>query len=118
MVITASIRGGADMLDRAQLEQEISNVTQSLLSYGPEKVILFGSAARGDVHEGSDLDLLIIKKTSRRFIDRIGDVLAYIESSIPVEPVVYTPEELDRMIEGKNEFVLQALREGRVLFEQ
>ena len=40
--------------------------------YNAEKLILFGSYARGDFNEGSDLDVVLIKDTNRRFIDRKG----------------------------------------------
>ena len=43
--------------------------------YGPiEKIILFGSAARGDDDEYSDLDLILIKETSKRFVERLVEV--------------------------------------------
>ena len=51
--------------------QEIEQVMQDLAAYGPEKVILFGSAARGDVDEYSDIDLIVIKETDKRFVQRL-----------------------------------------------
>jgi hypothetical protein len=52
------------------------------------------SLARGDFHQGSDLDLIIIKETSKKFPDRIEEVLGYVPGGIAVEPRVYTPEEI------------------------
>ena len=54
---------------------EAENLIQSLLQkllaqYQPQKVILYGSYAYGNPHPNSDIDLLIIKDTSERFIDR------------------------------------------------
>lgn len=48
----------------------------------------------------------------------IGIVLRLCEFDIPVEPLVYTPAELERMIEQGNDFVLTALREGKVVYER
>jgi predicted nucleotidyltransferase len=43
---------------------------QLLTSYAPQKVILLGSYAYGTPRRDSDIDLLIIKETSERFLDR------------------------------------------------
>jgi predicted nucleotidyltransferase len=39
--------------------------------YEPEKIILFGSLARGDTHEWSDIDLIIVKDTNARYGERV-----------------------------------------------
>jgi predicted nucleotidyltransferase len=44
----------------------------------------------GVILTDSDIDLLIIKDTDRKFVDRIADVLAILEVDVPVEPLVYT----------------------------
>ena len=41
----------------------------------PEKLILFGSAAQGEIHEWSDLDLVVIKRTDKPLLERIEEVL-------------------------------------------
>lgn len=95
----------------------MNRILDALREYGAQKVILFGSFARGDYHATSDLDLLIIKPTSRRFLDRIGDVLMLCDYSIPLEPLVYTPEEIDRLLAEGNTFIETALAEGIVFYE-
>jgi predicted nucleotidyltransferase len=87
-----------------------------LEQYGPiEKIILFGSYARGDTDEYSDLDLILIKKTQQRFIERLV--------SVPLLPVhadvfVYTPEEFEQMKENENPFIMSALESAKVLYER
>lgn len=100
-----------------EFREELARVLVGLRRYRPQKVILFGSFARGDYHAGSDLDLLIIKETKRPFVERIGEVLAFCDYSIPLEPLVYTPEEFARMCEEGNPFIEQILREGRIIYE-
>ena len=95
----------------------MNRILDALREYGAQKVILFGSFARGNYHTASDLDLLIIKQTSRRFLDCIGDVLMFCDYSIPLEPLVYTPEEIDRMLVEGNTFLETVLREGIVVYE-
>ena len=84
--------------------------------YGPvEKIVLFGSAARGDADEYSDLDLIIIKKTEMPWVKRLV--------SVPLLPVhadvfVYTPEEFKIMKEHENPFIMSALQSAKVIYSE
>ncbi|MFH1417687.1 MAG: nucleotidyltransferase domain-containing protein, partial [Planctomycetota bacterium] len=46
------------------VERELDRIVTRLRTLDPERVILFGSFARGDFHEGSDIDLMVILNTS------------------------------------------------------
>ncbi|MCX8070872.1 MAG: nucleotidyltransferase domain-containing protein [Candidatus Binatia bacterium] len=59
-----------------------------------EQVYIFGSFARGEEHEGSDIDLLIVGRIPGRMVERIGEILR--RTDLPIEPIVLTPEELER----------------------
>jgi predicted nucleotidyltransferase len=72
------------------------------------EVYLYGSFARGEIHEGSDIDLFIIGDFPERFFDRIGKVLDL--TDLPVEPLVYTKEEFDEMKSSGNPFITEALK--------
>ena len=88
-------------------------------AYDPLRVVVFGSFARGDTHEGSDLDLIVVKETVERFFDRIGRVRdACADIAIDVQPLVYTPAELEEMLVSGNSFLETALAEGVVAYEQ
>ena len=87
-------------------------------AYDPEKVVLFGSMARGNVAEWSDLDLLIVKETTESFLDRSVRVALLCRAMVGVDYLVFTPSELAQMIERGNPFILNALQEGRVLYER
>lgn len=109
----------AEQAWRTRLQQAVGEaVRQIVAGYDPERVILFGSVARGDVHEDSDIDLLVVKRTDRPFLRRIDEVMALIDVAVPVQPLVYTPEELDRLIREGRDFIRTALAEGRVLYER
>jgi len=105
-------------ISRQALEAELDGIVRCLHHYAPQKVILFGSFARGDYNAGSDLDLLIIKETEQPFIERSADIWRVCPSSLPIEPLVYTSGELARMIEDDNPFIKQVLSEGIVIYEQ
>ncbi len=93
---------------------EIVNIL--LDKYGPiEKIILFGSAARGETDEYSDLDLIVVKKTGKNFVQRLVEV--------PLLPVhsdvfVYTPEEFEQMKENENPFIMKALESHKIIYEK
>lgn len=100
---------------RAQIERLKGRI---ITNYDPEKIILFGSLARGDYHELSDIDMIVIKRTRKRFLERIGDVLSLNDTQMHLECFVYTPEEFSKMIEEENPFIEEALKSGVVLYEK
>lgn len=73
-----------------------------------EAVYLFGSFARNDVHEGSDIDLMIIAETDLPFCERIGKVLEM--TRLPVEPIVYTSQEFLEMQRSGSQFIHEILK--------
>jgi hypothetical protein len=89
-----------------------------LRGYQPERIVLFGSFARGDFHEDSDVDLLIVKDTTESPLRRMGAVLDYCESDIAVEALIFTPAELESMLRRGSSFLQQALAEGRTVYER
>ena len=97
---------------------QVNQLVADLLPYGPEKVILFGSAARGDADEFSDIDVIIIKDTDTRFVQRLQEAGSYLTIPIRVDLFVYTHEEIDAMLEEDNPFIQSALRDGKVIYEK
>lgn len=101
------------------IENKITRATERIIKgYSPQKIIMFGSCARGDNHEGSDLDLIIIKNTEDEFLKRLDDVLDCCTGEIGVEPLVYTESEIKRMRIQGNDFIETALEEGKVVYEK
>lgn len=104
--------------------QDIKMVIQRILQkliveYVPQKVILFGSYAYGTPKPDSDIDLLIIKETSERFIDRwvmVQRILTGTHRSLPVETLVLTPEEIKNRLAIGDQFIEQILEKGNVLY--
>ena len=82
----------------------------------PRRVILFGSHATGQADEYSDVDLIVVYETDKRFLDRLGELYALWDLPIAVDMLAYTPEEFDRM-RVESGFVADAVEHGRVLFE-
>jgi len=89
-----------------------------LKQHGVKRAIIFGSLARGDESRRSDLDLIVVQETEKRFLDRYDDLLPAIVAVVPerdVDLFIYTPQELEVM--AKRDFIARALREGKVIYE-
>jgi predicted nucleotidyltransferase len=83
----------------------------------PERILLFGSWARGTATRRSDLDLFIIWNTASPPLERVGQVLALLQDApLPIEAIVYTPDELEQR--SSSPFIRRVLSEGRVLYER
>lgn len=94
-------------------------VDRILKGYKPKKVVLFGSYAYGEPTEDSDIDLLIIKNTDKRPIDRwleVKRLLRDISRTVPVAPLVYTEKEIEQRIAIKDFFIEEILEKGDVLY--
>lgn len=82
------------------------------------RAILFGSRARGEASRRSDVDLILVQRTDRRFLDRYDRLLYELNLALPdvaVDALIYTPEELEQM--ARRRFMATALREGQVIYE-
>lgn len=99
-------------------EKEIESITAQIIEkYKPEKIILFGSAANGELGSGSDVDLLIIKRDSPKYgADRIRELSKIIDRNIPVDFLVYRPEEFEKRLKMGDPFLKAILKEGKLLY--
>ena len=88
-----------------------------LQSYDPERIILFGSRARGEADQYSDYDLIVIKRTDRPFLDRLRYMVPYLRQiTRPADILVYTPEEFEHMGDTGLGWIVR--QEGVTLYER
>jgi predicted nucleotidyltransferase len=83
-----------------------------------QKAILFGSIGRDTQTRKSDIDLMIIMKTNKRFFNRFDDfneILSLVRDR-SVDMLIYTPEELDKI--SHRPFIKKILKEGITIYEQ
>jgi len=71
---------------------------------GVEAAYLFGSVADGTAGPWSDLDVLIVKRTDTAFLDRALEFLDLFDLGLPVDILVYTPEELEAQLQSGSGF--------------
>jgi len=87
--------------------------------FQPDKIILFGSRARGQAEPDSDADLLIVMRvdgSKRKQAVQIDLALEGIP--IPIDLIVVTPEEVDKYRDAIGTIIYEAVREGKVLYER
>ena len=79
----------------------------------PDRIIMFGSRARGDAHSDSDVDLLVVKSdvpSRREIADKI--YVKLIGIPVPIDVVVVTPDDISRYTEGAGTIIPAVLKEG------
>ena len=108
------------MPDILETRTPLDRMIQRLVAaYAPQKVILFGSYAWGQPAADSDFDLLIVKETADRFLDRlwtVRQILAGERQEVPLEVLVLTPHELaDRLVLG-DQFLTEIVEKGKILY--
>ena len=100
------------------MQSELENIIKQIIEkYKPEKVILFGSAARGELGPHSDLDILVIKRDTPYFgADRVRELSKMIKRDIPVDFLIYRPEEFEKRLSMGDPFLKSIMEEGKVLY--
>jgi uncharacterized protein len=104
----------ARSLDREEIDEIVRRVVTAA---DPERIILFGSAARGELGRNSDIDLLVIKAgdyAKREVSHRIRQSLRGLGEAFDV--VVATPEDIERYGDCFALVYYAALQEGRELY--
>jgi hypothetical protein len=111
-----SVLRRVDLERREEILRGLERLVRRLQETLPlEQALLFGSFATGKIHEGSDIDLVLVGRFTERFHERIFRVLELNDENLPIEPLCYTPDEFEAMIREENPFILEVLRTGKKL---
>jgi uncharacterized protein len=104
------------MIEKDKISEIVNKI---IFGYNPEKIILFGSYATGNPDENSDLDLFVVKETDLPRPDRTVELRKMIYGSmVPIDLIVFTPEEVEASKNNKFSLVYAVLNTGKTLYER
>lgn len=112
--------GGRDASIPAEIKKLLNEAVQKLTrDYHPEKIILYGSYAYGHPTPDSDIDLLIVRETDKKRVDRFVEVNRMLYRPgrrVSISPLVYTPHEIEQRVSLGDDFIREILTRGHVLY--
>lgn len=105
-------------MNQVIVERKIQKIADKIAKqFKPDKVILFGSYAWGKPHADSDVDLFIVKETDQSKIERGQEIERILwNSGMPVDALVYTPEETQKRLDIEDFFIQNILTKGKILY--
>ena len=98
-------------------EELKKTIVSSYKKLNPVKIILFGSWCRDEEDKYSDVDIIVIYETKKRFLDRLKELYLMWDIPVAFDILAYTPKEFDKMLKEKNPFIETINREGEVIYE-
>ena len=98
------------------LKIELERVKSKLIELGALKIILFGSAVRGELDITSDIDLIAVIESKKSFINRLTDYYKEIQPK-EIDLLIYNPKEFKRM-KNENLFIQHVLKKGEIIYER
>jgi predicted nucleotidyltransferase len=103
------------VLSEETLQELVRRIVEAA---APEEIVLFGSAARGQMGPDSDVDLLVVKscKNRREVARAIYRQLVGVAPGLPKDIIVVTPEDVERDRDTIGYIIRPALRDGRVVY--
>src|SRR5438552_16046280 len=85
--------------------------------FGPERIILFGSYARGEATTDSDVDLLMVMRCRGKTYEKEFKIRQAIRAPFPLDLIVRTPGEMARGVSWNDFFITDIVANGKVLYE-
>lgn len=104
-------------VDRATIQAIAQLIVER---FDPEQIILFGSHARGEAGEHSDVDLLVVLRADAGRLQRGNPIRRAIAERfvLPVDVIIRSPEVLARQRHDPYSLIHKVLKEGNVLYER
>ena len=102
------------MVCEAEIQAFVDKVVEE---FSPQRVILFGSHARGDATPDSDVDLLVIMPTIKRTVQQALEIRKRVSCHFALDLLVRTPRDVKERLALRDCFLGSIVTEGRTLYE-
>lgn len=102
-------------MDRKQIDDFAGEIASR---FSPEKIILFGSWARGQAYAGSDVDMLVVLDHTGRNVDKAFEIEDAIDPRFALDLMVRTPTDIQRRIAMNDYFIREIVEQGQVLYDR
>ena len=100
------------------LQEAIDEVVHQIAEkFEPQKIILFGSYARGNPRPESDVGILVVMETPLKESKQSLEIRRYLGVMFGLDLIVYKPQHLEERLEMGDWFLRDVLKEGKVLYE-
>lgn len=103
-------------MNKEKFYKRLKKISERLRKeYHAERVILYGSRAKGKYSEDRDTDILVIAPTNERFFDRRATVLEIVRdlyTGLALSPIVLRPEEVRERLEIGDHFIQDIFENG------
>lgn len=97
---------------------EIRDFVRSLVAqFRPERVILFGSYAKGRPRPDSDVDMLVVLDFKGKNLHKAVEIIATLQPRFGVDLILKTPKQIDERLRSHDIFLKDVTRNGKVLYE-
>ena len=106
------------MSQKTLVEETLQEIIRRVVEVAhPERIILFGSAARGEMDSNSDVDLLVIRSGEFDYRSIVGNIYMNLHGvGQAVDVIVATPEQVEQYRDTHCLIIAPALREGREVY--
>ena len=98
-----------------EIEQQVQTIVRE---FHPEKIILFGSYAKGQATPQSDVDLFVIIDSDRSSWQLSEQISLAVEHIFPMDIVVKTRKEVNKRLKHGDFFIEDIIKNGKVLYER
>ena len=103
-----------ERIPQAAIDEVVRQIAEK---FEPQKIILFGSYARGKPRPESDVDMLVIMETPLKEVEQAIEICQQIDYKFGLDLIVRTPERLARRLKMGDWFLRDILEEGKVVYE-
>lgn len=95
---------------------EVEKIKKQIIEkFNPNKIILFGSVAKGLIHKNSDIDICVVMDYESK-MDVINKLYMEVDSEIPIDFVLYKSDEWERYKDDTTTFAFLIEKSGRVIY--